>query len=106
MWADSRRGPDPCQALSRGPVAGARRARLPRSARLALTAAAHPSGVCGGGRALVWLWPHVIFLAVFTYYPMGFSAYLSLFKWNVLNPEKVWIGLDNYLTLTTRWTAR
>jgi multiple sugar transport system permease protein/sn-glycerol 3-phosphate transport system permease protein len=52
-----------------------------------------------GGGAYLYLLPSLVFLAVFTYYPMGFSAYLSLFTWNVLNPERVWAGLDNYLAL-------
>ncbi len=68
------------------------------STRAGASAATRRFGFRGGG-AYLYLLPSLIFLAVFTYYPMGFSAYLSLFKWNVLNPEKVWIGLDNYLTL-------
>ncbi|HEV8440692.1 MAG TPA: sugar ABC transporter permease [Methylomirabilota bacterium] len=52
----------------------------------------------GGGNYL-YLGPALLFLAVFTYYPIGFSAYLSLFRWNVLTPEKVWVGLENYLHL-------
>ncbi len=53
---------------------------------------------CRGGTYL-YLAPALVFLVVFTYYPMGFSAYLSLFRWNVLTPEKVFVGLENYLTL-------
>jgi ABC-type sugar transport system permease subunit len=30
---------------------------------------------------------------------MGFSAYLSLFRWNVLTPDRVFVGAANYLTL-------
>ena len=52
-----------------------------------------------GGGVYLYLLPSLVFLALFTYYPMGFSAYLSLFRWNVLNPERVFIGLENYLTL-------
>lgn len=53
----------------------------------------------GGGSAYLYLLPSLVFLALFTYYPIGFSAYLSLFRWNVLNPEKVFVGLENYLHL-------
>ena len=53
----------------------------------------------GGGGTYLFLLPSLVFLALFTYYPIGFSAYLSLFRWNVLNPEKIFVGLDNYLTL-------
>ena len=45
------------------------------------------------------LLPSLLFLALFTYYPMGFSAYLSLFRWNVLNPEAIFVGVENYLQL-------
>lgn len=48
----------------------------------------------GGGGTYLYLLPSLAFLALFTYYPIGFSAYLSLFRWNVLNPEKVFVGLE------------
>jgi len=51
------------------------------------------------GGVYLYLCPALFFLAVFTYYPIGFSAYLSLFRWNVLNPERVFIGLQNYFQL-------
>lgn len=49
--------------------------------------------------AYLYLLPSLVFLVVFTYYPIGFSGYLSLFRWNVLTPEPVFAGLDNYLRL-------
>ncbi len=52
-----------------------------------------------GGGSYLYLVPALLFLAVFTYYPMGFSAYLSLHRWNVLTPERVWVGLANYRQL-------
>ncbi len=52
-----------------------------------------------GAGTYAYLVPSLVFLGLFTYYPMGFSAYLSLFRWNVLTPEKVFIGLENYLSL-------
>ncbi len=52
-----------------------------------------------GGGAYLYLLPSLAFLALFTYYPISFSAYLSLFRWNVLNPEKVFVGIENYLSL-------
>jgi sn-glycerol 3-phosphate transport system permease protein len=51
------------------------------------------------GGVYLYLLPSLLFLAIFTYYPMGFSAFLSLFRWNVLNPERVFIGFENYLQL-------
>lgn len=52
-----------------------------------------------GGGIYLYLLPSLAFLAIFTYYPIAFSTYLSLFRWNVLNPDKVFVGLANYLTL-------
>src|SRR5574341_628482 len=52
-----------------------------------------------GGGPYLFLLPSLVFLALFTYYPIGFSAYLSLFRWNVLTPERVFIGLENYIQL-------
>jgi sn-glycerol 3-phosphate transport system permease protein len=52
-----------------------------------------------GSGTYLYLFPAFVFLALFTYYPIGFSAYLSLFRWNVLNPERVFVGLQNYLAL-------
>ena len=52
-----------------------------------------------GGGTYLYLLPSLAFLAIFTYYPMAFSTYLSLFRWNVLNPDKVFVGLANYLHL-------
>ncbi len=52
-----------------------------------------------GAGPYLYLLPSLVFLAVFTYYPMGFSAYLSVFRWNVLNPERIFVGLENYFHL-------
>jgi multiple sugar transport system permease protein/sn-glycerol 3-phosphate transport system permease protein len=52
-----------------------------------------------GAGPYLYLLPSLVFLALFTYYPIGFSAYLSLFRWNVLNPERFFVGLENYFHL-------
>jgi ABC-type sugar transport system permease subunit len=43
--------------------------------------------------------PNLIFLATFVYWPLVFQAYLSLTIWDMLAPEKIFVGLDNYLFL-------
>ena len=54
---------------------------------------------------LAWglLFPSLVFLAVFTFYPIGYSIYMSLFKNNMstymTGPK--FIGLQNYVTLFT-----
>ena len=55
---------------------------------------------------LAWLLllPSLIFLSVFTFYPIGYSVYMSLFKNNMstymTGPK--YIGLQNYVTLFTK----
>lgn len=48
--------------------------------------------------AVSWLMvlPAIIFLLVFTIYPMANIIRLSFFKGNALNPTKQFVGLDNY----------
>jgi len=52
-----------------------------------------------GGAVYLYLLPSLVFLGAFTYFPIGFSAWLSLFRWNVLTPEPVLVWLENYLLL-------
>ncbi|HTO27221.1 MAG TPA: sugar ABC transporter permease, partial [Devosia sp.] len=73
---------------------------LPQSRRLApLTRFAPWSGRKGNGSWVPWLYlaPTLTLLAVFTYWPLFHTAYLSLVEWN-LNPGQPaqFVGLDNY----------
>jgi len=43
--------------------------------------------------------PALVFLCLFTYYPMLKSAWLSLFEKNLATSEPVYVGLDNYANL-------
>lgn len=43
--------------------------------------------------------PAIIFLLLFTFYPMVQLAYLSFFDFNLVNPAKEFVGLENYKTL-------
>ena len=47
----------------------------------------------------LYLLPSLVFLAAFTYLPLGVAATLSSVRWNVLTPEPTFVGLDNYRTL-------
>ncbi len=40
--------------------------------------------------------PYIIFFAVFTAYPFGFAIYLTLHNWNIVRPEKPFVGLANF----------
>jgi ABC-type sugar transport system permease subunit len=44
----------------------------------------------------LFLLPSLLPLAVFTLYPLAYSGYLSLTKWNLLVPHKQFVGLANY----------
>ena len=45
-----------------------------------------------------WLFvaPATIHLLLFTILPIGFTLWLSLYRWKLYEPNKVFIGLRNY----------
>jgi len=45
---------------------------------------------------LVFVTPNLVLLGVFTYWPLVYSAYLSLMQWDLISPVKLFIGLENY----------
>jgi ABC-type sugar transport system permease subunit len=45
---------------------------------------------------LLLVGPNLFFFALFSYWPMIYSGYLSLVRWDLITPTKVWVGLDNY----------
>lgn len=47
----------------------------------------------------LYLLPAIVFLAVFTYYPIARSAYLSLYRWDVRTPLRQYVGTANFTTL-------
>jgi multiple sugar transport system permease protein/sn-glycerol 3-phosphate transport system permease protein len=52
--------------------------------------------------------PNLLLFAVWTYWPILYSIYLSFFKWNFLTPTRQFIYLDNYTRLLTDpqfWTV-
>ena len=56
------------------------------------------------GLAYLMLLPSFVFLALFTFYPIGYSIYMSLFKNNnaTLATGPKYIGFQNYVTLFTK----
>src|SRR5215203_764758 len=50
---------------------------------------------------LLFVGPNLLLFGIFTYYPMVYSGYLSLVKWDLLSPTKEWVGLENYQDLFT-----
>ena len=55
-------------------------------------------------RYLPWLFlaPALAIYSVVVVYPMVYSAYLSLFRWDGVSPTKVFVGLENYGILFTQ----
>src|SRR4028119_1955920 len=49
--------------------------------------------------AYLFLAPSLLQFAVLTIFPVVFSFYLSFHEWNILEPEKPYVGLDNYTRL-------
>jgi ABC-type sugar transport system permease subunit len=47
--------------------------------------------------------PNLFFLLTFTYWPLVYNLYLSLTDWDMLSPEKSFVGLENYQEL---WGSR
>ncbi len=45
---------------------------------------------------LLFVAPNLILLALFSYWPLVQSAYLSFVEWDMISPDKFWVGLDNW----------
>lgn len=51
--------------------------------------------------AYLFLAPSLLQFAVLTVFPVFFSFYLSFHEWNILEPAKPFVGLENYQRLVT-----
>lgn len=49
--------------------------------------------------ALCLLLPTIIVFAVFMFWPVIYTFYLSLLKWNMVSPVKTFVGLKNYIKI-------
>ncbi|MCF8241392.1 MAG: extracellular solute-binding protein [Melioribacteraceae bacterium] len=57
---------------------------------------------------ILFLTPSLIHLTVFIFTPIVFSAYLSFHRWDIVVPDKPFVGLDNFkeiLSDPTFWNA-
>ncbi|MDR7487156.1 MAG: sugar ABC transporter permease [Armatimonadota bacterium] len=54
-----------------------------------------------GPAAYLYAIPALALLLVFTYWPLVQTLYLSLFRWNMVAPVKVYVGMENFRTLLT-----
>jgi sn-glycerol 3-phosphate transport system permease protein len=48
---------------------------------------------------LAFIAPNFLLLGIFTYWPMLYQIYLSLTRWDMLAPKKIFVGLDNYTNM-------
>lgn len=51
--------------------------------------------------AYLFLMPGLIHFVIFTLFALGFAFYISFHDWNIIKPDKPFVGLDNYLRLFT-----
>ena len=49
--------------------------------------------------AYAFLAPGIIHFLIFTVFAVGFAFYISFHEWNIIRPEKPFVGLENYLRL-------
>lgn len=50
---------------------------------------------------LAFVAPNFVLLAVFTFWPVAYSLYLSFLKWNMVAKSRPFIGLANYQTMVS-----
>ncbi len=51
--------------------------------------------------AYLFISPWIILFFIFTLFSVSFSFYISFHKWNILEPTKPFVGLDNYIRMFT-----
>ncbi len=80
----------------------------PRSAHVPLRGAAVPQALRRTLRAMRREWSAYLFLApglllfsVFTLFALGFALYLTFHQWSIIEPDKAFVGLQNYRDMAT-----
>ena len=49
--------------------------------------------------AYLFLAPGLLHFLIFTVFAVSFAFYISFHKWNIIQPDKPFVGLDNYVKL-------
>jgi len=49
--------------------------------------------------AYLFLAPGLLHFLIFTLFAVGFAFFISFHKWNIIQPDKPFVGLDNYVRL-------
>lgn len=50
-------------------------------------------------RPYLYVLPALLFIGVFIYWPLIQVTYLSLFQWNLVSPNRTYVGFENFLVL-------
>lgn len=51
--------------------------------------------------AFIFILPAFAVFLLFMFYPLAYTLYLSLFKWNMVSPNMKFVAADNYIRLLT-----
>jgi len=54
----------------------------------------------------LYLLPHALLFFLFTVYPIGYGLYISVHRWDLLNPVKAFVGSEFYRNLFTPGTPQ
>jgi ABC-type sugar transport system permease subunit len=55
----------------------------------------------GAAKPYLYLLPALLFLGLFIYWPLVQVTILSFFRWNLISPNRTFVGLDNFASLLT-----
>ncbi|HCI84771.1 MAG TPA: hypothetical protein DHV79_09405, partial [Lachnospiraceae bacterium] len=69
--------------------------RIETGKRIVFMADQKKQGVLG----YVFLIPSLAAFCVFMFYPLFYTVYLSFFDWNMIQPQKKFVGFQNYVIL-------
>ena len=58
-------------------------------------------GIWSRIQPFIYLAPAIVIFAVFMVYPICYNLYLSFFEWNMVSPDKEFVGLSNYSAFLT-----
>lgn len=52
-------------------------------------------------QSLLMLLPAIVIFGIFVFWPTLYTFYLSFFEWNMVSPNKEFVGLENYISVFT-----
>lgn len=53
----------------------------------------------GAATPYLYILPALLFIGLFIYWPLIQVMYLSVLSWNLISPDREWVGIDNYASL-------